>query len=146
MKSTSFISWVNVEKWPCVSLWPLVQIHHRTMINENPELSEVFPEPLLLSNRVSNLQKLLCKAKLPKVTRNKPRSAHRSSAGWKRCSSSGGNPCNQCPYTPISAASITSHINGYTHNITSSINCKTENVIYGYKCKKCSGEKITQNL
>ena len=37
----------------------------------------------------------------------------------------------------ISAASITSHINGYTHNLTSSINCKTENVIYGYKCKRC---------
>ena len=112
--------------------------HHRTMINENPELSEVFPEPPMAALRQGpNLRKLLCKAKLPKVTRNKPRSAHRSSAGWKRCSSSGGNPCNQCPYTPISAASITSHINGYTHNITSSINCKTENVIYGYKCKKC---------
>ena len=84
-----------------------------------------------------NLRRLLCKAKLTKTIRNRPRAAHRSSAGWKRCSSSGGNPCNQCPFTPTSAVSITSHITGYTHIIKSAINCKTENLIYAYKCKKC---------
>ena len=108
------------------------------MITENPELSEVFPEPPMAALRQGpNLRKLLCRAKLTKVTRNRPRATHRSSAGWKRCSSSGGNPCNQCPYTPISATSITSHITGYTHYISSAINCKTENLIYAYKCKKC---------
>ena len=112
--------------------------HHRTMINENPELSEVFPEPpMAVLRQGPNLRRLLCKAKLTKVTRNRPRAAHRSSAGWKRCSSSGGNPCNQCPFTPVSALSITSHITGYTHNITSAINCKTKNIVYAYKCKKC---------
>ena len=112
--------------------------HHRTMVNENPELSEVFPEPPMAALRQGpNLRKLLCKAKLTKVTRNRPRAAHRSAAGWKRCSSSGGNPCNQCPYTPPSATSITSHVTGYTHFINSAINCKTENIIYAYKCKKC---------
>ena len=113
--------------------------HHRTMINENPELSEVFPEPPMAALRQGpNLRKLLCKAKLTKVTRNRPRAAQRSAAGWKRCSSSGGNPCNQCPYTPSSATSITSHITGYTHHINSAINCKTENLVYAYKCKKCT--------
>ena len=71
------------------------------------------------------------------MNRNRTRTAHRSAAGWKRCSAAGGNPCNQCPYTPASASSITSHITGYTHNITTAINCKTENIIYAYKCKKC---------
>ena len=55
----------------------------------------------------------------------------------KRCSSAGGNLCNQCPYTPASAQSITSHITGYTHHINTAINSKTENLVYAYKCKKC---------
>ena len=104
--------------------------HHCTMVNGNPKLSEVFPKPPMAALwQGPNLRRLLCKAKLTKITRNKPRAAHRSAAGWKRCSSFGGNPCNQCHYTPTSATSITSHITGYTHNITSSIYCKSENII-----------------
>ena len=84
-----------------------------------------------------NLRKLLCRSKLSKVSRNPKRSTHRNTAGWRRCSASGGRACNQCPYTPVSASSITSHTTGYTHQITTPINCNTERVIYAWKCTKC---------
>ena len=107
------------------------------MISENPELSEVFPDPPMAALRQGpNLRNLLCKSKLPKILRNPIRSTHRNSAGWKRCSASGGRSCNQCPYTPVSATSITSHVTGYTHHITTPINCNTERVIYAWKCTK----------
>ena len=35
------------------------------------------------------------------------------------------------------AASVTSHITGYTHHITTPITCTTENTIYLWKCTKC---------
>ena len=94
----------------------VINKHFRSMINENPELSEVFPNPPMAALRQGpNLRKLLCRSKLFKITRNPTRATHRNSAGWKRCSASGGRRCNQCPYTPESATSITSHVTGYTH-------------------------------
>ena len=65
------------------------------------------------------------------------RATHRSAAGWKRCSHTGGRQCAKCPYTPPTASSVTSHITGYTHNITTPIICSTENVIYLWRCTKC---------
>ena len=116
----------------------VINKHFRTMITENPELSDAFPEPPMAALRQGpNLRSLLCRSKLPKVSRNPTRSTHRNSAGWKRCSASGGRGCNQCPYTPVSASSITSHVTGYTHQITEAINCTTERVIYAWKCTKC---------
>ena len=75
--------------------------HHHTMISKNLELLEVFPKPLMAAlHQGPNFRKHLCKAKLTKVTRKCQRAAHRSFDGWKCCSSSGGNPCNRCPYSP----------------------------------------------
>ena len=117
----------------------VINKHYRTMINENPELKEVFPEPPMATLRQGpNLRSLLCKSKLTKITRNPKRSTHRNSAGWKRCSASGDRSCNQCPYIPVSASTITSHVTGYTHHITTPINCNTERVIYAWKCTKCN--------
>ena len=117
----------------------VINKHFRSMVNENPELKEVFPQPPMAALRQGpNLRKLLCKSKLPKISRNPKRSTHRNSAGWKRCSASGSRACNQCPYTPVSASSITSHVTGYTHHITTPINCNTERVIYAWKCTKCN--------
>ena len=112
--------------------------HYNSMVSENPELKDVFPEPPMAALRQGpNLRKLLCRSKLPKVSRNPKRASHRNSAGWKRCSASGGRSCNQCPFTPVSASSITSHVTGYTHTIKEPINCTTERVIYAWKCTKC---------
>ena len=112
--------------------------HHRTMISDNPELRDSFPDPPMTCLRQGpNLRRLLCKSSLIKVTRP-ARAAHRSAAGWKRCSHTTGRQCAKCPYTPSTASSVTSHINGYTHHITTPITCSSENVIYLYKCTKCS--------
>lgn len=111
--------------------------HHRTMLSDNPELKDSFPDPPMACLRQGpNLRRLLCKSSLIKPTRP-TRSTHRSAAGWKRCSHTSGRQCAKCPYTPPTASSITSHITGYTHHITTPINCSTENVIYSWKCRKC---------
>ena len=92
--------------------------HHRTMIRDNPDLKKVFPQPPMASLRQGpNLRKLLCRATLPKISRNPSRTTHRTSAGWKRCSSTTGRQCPICPLTPVSALSVTSHLTKYTHTI-----------------------------
>ena len=117
---------------------PVLKKHHRTMITDNPELADPFPDPPMACLRQGRkLRNILCKSTLSKISRNPARATHRSAAGWRRCSTTGGRQCNQCPYTPVSAGSITSHVTGYTHNITQSINCKTERVVYAWKCLKC---------
>ena len=78
-----------------------------------------------------NLRRKLCKATLPKLSRNPTRATHRNTAGWKRCSTTTGRQCPVCPLTPTSATSITSHLTNYTHTLTHSMNCKTEIVICG---------------
>ena len=116
----------------------VINKHYRTMITDNPELKKVFPAPPMASLRQGpNLRKKLCKATLPKISRNPTRATHRNTAGWRRCSTSTGRQCPVCPFTPTSATSVTSQLTGYTHKITSSINCKTENVIVIWKCTKC---------
>ena len=117
---------------------PVLKKHHRTMITDNPELAGPFPDPPMACLRQGpKLRSILCKSTLSKISRTPARGTHRSAVGWKRCSTAGGRQCNQCPYTPVSASSITSHVTGYTHNITQSINCKTEQVVYAWKCLKC---------
>ena len=111
--------------------------HHRTMLSDNPELRETFPDPPMACLRQGpNLRRLLCKSTLIKATRP-ARATHRSAAGWKRCSNTTGRQCAKCPYTPPTASSVTSHITGYTHHITTPITCATENVIYAWRCRKC---------
>ena len=112
--------------------------HYRTMISDNPELKEAFPQPPMAALRQGpNLRRILCRGKLYKVSMNPVRATHRSSAGWKRCSASGRKQCPICPFTPKTATSITSHITGYTPQIITPINCQTENVVYAWICSKC---------
>ena len=112
--------------------------HHRTMLNDNPDLKKVFPQPPMASLRQGpNLRRILCKATLSKQSRNPTRATHRNTAGWRRCSTSTGRQCPICPLTPTSAKSVTSHLTGYTHTIRKPLNCKSENVIYIWKCTKC---------
>ena len=111
--------------------------HHRTMLSDNPELRDSLPEPPMACLRQGpNLRRLLCKSSLIKPSRP-ARAAHRSAAGWKRCSHTTGRQCAKCPYTPPTASSVTSHITGYTHHITTPITCTSENVIYLWRCTKC---------
>ena len=93
------------------SIGGVLNKHWRTMISDNPDLKEPFPEPPMAALRQGpNLRRILCRSKLYKKTRNPTRATHRSAAGWKRCSSSGKAQCTICPYTPMSAVSVTSHV------------------------------------
>ena len=109
--------------------------HHRTLTLRK-ESFPANPQMACLRQR-PNLRRLLCKSSLMKATRP-ARAAHRSAAGWKRCSHTTGRQCAKCPYTPVTATSVTSHITGYTHHIKTPITCGTENTIYLWKCSKCS--------
>ena len=112
--------------------------HYRTMITDNPDLKKVFPQPPMASLRQGpNLRKMLCKSTLPKVSRNPTRGTHRTTNGWRRCSTVTSRQCPICPLTPTSATTVTSHLTGYTHKINSSLNCKSENVLYVWRCTKC---------
>lgn len=112
--------------------------HWRTMVHDNPELKEPFPEPPMAALRQGpNLRRILCRSTLYKKNRNPKRATHRSAAGWKRCSSTGKRQCPICPFTPMSAVAVTSHVTGYTHTITTPITCETENVVYLWICQKC---------
>ena len=115
------------------------------MIRDNPDLKKIFPQPPMASLRQGpNLRRLLCKATLPKLTRNPTRATHRTTNGWRRCSTTTGRQCPICPLTPVSAVSVTSHLTGYTHTIQTPLNCKSENVIYLWRCTKC-GHNFTVN-
>ena len=119
--------------------------HHKTMLTDNPDLKKVFPQPPMASLRQGpNLRRLLCKATLPKLNRNPTRATHRTTNGWRRCSTTTGRQCPICPLTPVSAVSVTSHLTGYTHTIQAPLNCKSENVIYLWRCTKC-GHNFTVN-
>ena len=108
------------------------------MITDNPDLKKIFPQlPMASLRQGPNLRKLLCKSTRPKLSRNPTRASHRTTNGWRRCSTVTGRQCPVCPLTPVSALSVTSHLTQYTHTIKASINCKSENVIYIWKCTKC---------
>ena len=136
------------------SIGGVLNKHWRTMVSDNPELKEPFPEPPMPALRQGpSLRRILCKSTLPKKTRNPRRATHRTAAGWKRCSSTGKRQCPICPFTPMTAVAVTSDVTNYTHTITTPITCETENVIYIWTCKKCgyncqihTNKRHTQNF
>ena len=57
----------------------------------NPDLKEAFPKPPMASLRQRpNLGRQLCKATLSKLSRNSTRATNRTTAGWRRCSTTTG--------------------------------------------------------
>ena len=50
---------------------PVLKRHHRTMITDNPELAEPFPDrPMACLRQGAKIRNILCKATLPKISRN----------------------------------------------------------------------------
>ena len=120
--SLTYHRWFNITPFDYNPVLPklskVMTKHHRTMLRDNPDLKKVFSQPPMASLRQGpNLRKLLCRAILPKLSRNPSRATHRTSAGWRRCSSTTGRQCPICPLTPVSALSVTSHLTGYNTHI-----------------------------
>ena len=114
------------------------------MIFNNPELKKIFPEPPMAALRQGpNLRKVLCRAKLSKITRSSKfkRSSHKNSEGWKKCS----KPCPICPFSAPTKSEVKSFVSDYNHKIKSSVNCQSQNVVYLWRCKKENCPNYPQN-
>ena len=109
--------------------------HYNTMIFNNPELKEIFPEPPMGALKQGpNLRKNLCRSVLYRTSRNTKyqRSTRKTSEGWKKCS----KPCPVCPFAAPPKQTITSEVSDYIHNIKTPVTCQSENIIYMWRCKK----------
>ena len=73
------------------SLSKIVQKHHRTMVEEDPRLKEIFKQPPMIAyKRHRNLKDMLIRSKVPKVSNARPK---RNLKGMKKC-----RKCVICPY------------------------------------------------
>ena len=101
--------------------------HWRSMISQDPYLSEVFLQPPLTAfRRQKNLRDHLIRAKVPTDPKLHPQ---RRSRGMKKC----GKNCTACPYIK-EVKSL--YINQKEWKINQNLNCEIFNCIYLIECKK----------
>ena len=65
------------------SIAKIVRKHHRTMVEEDPRLKDVFKQPPLIAyKRNRNLKDMFIRSKVPKPNQSRPK---RKLAGMKKC-------------------------------------------------------------
>ena len=114
---------------PCLpSLTGIIQKHHRTMIQDDPRLKEVFNQPPLIAyKRNRNLKDILIRSKVPNLNR---RRSKRRLKGMKKC-----GKCATCPFVK-EGTRIKSTKTNFSKEINSSVDCSDSNVIYLIECTK----------
>ena len=101
--------------------------HWRSMVGQDPYLSEVFEQPPLTAfRRQRNIRDHLIRAKVPSDPKPYPERIQR---GMKKC----GKNCTACPYIK-EAKSL--RINQNEWKINQSLNCEISNCVYLIECKK----------
>ena len=101
--------------------------HWRSMISQDPYLSEVYPKPPLTAfRRQRNVRDHLVRAKVPTDPKPYPT---RNQRGMKKC----GKNCTACPYIK-EVKSL--YINNSEWKLNKSFNCEVFNCIYLIECKK----------
>ena len=115
------------------SLSSIIRKHWGVLIDEDPRLKRVFPQPSVVAyRRGKNLKDLLVKAKI--YTKRK---SNRTINGYFRCGRGFFNQCATCALIPENG--IKSHkcyITKEIYQINSNVTCVSENVIYKITCKK----------
>ena len=102
----------------------------------DPEAKETFKKPPMVAYRQPpNLQRLLCKAKLP-TTKNHEK---RRKTGLQRCY----KPCNICPYV-LNSKEICSSKTKEKFEMKGYYTCNTTGVIYLITCTKCKMQYVGQ--
>ena len=115
------------------SIPAIVKKHWRTMV-QDPRMKEIFPQPPLVAyKRPPNIKDKLIRAKVPKLTRSRPK---RNIPGMKRCLN-----CGVCPFV-IEGKTVKSRSNNTTVDINTSVSCTSSNVVYLIGCKKCTQQYI----
>ena len=101
--------------------------HWRSMVSQDPYLSEVFTQPPLTAfRRQRNIKDHIIRAKLPVDPKMYP---ERRQRGMKKC----GKNCTACPYIR-EVKSL--RMNGKDWKINQNLNCNTYNCVYMIECKK----------
>ena len=101
--------------------------HWRSMVTQDPYLSEVFAQPPLTAyRRQRNIRDHLIRAKVPSDPKLHP---ERRQRGMKKC----GRNCTACPYIR-EVKSL--RVNNTEWKINQSLNCEISNCIYMIECKK----------
>ena len=101
--------------------------HWRSMVGQDPYLSEVFIQPPLTAfRRQKNLRDHLIRAKVPSDPKPYPQRRQR---GMRKC----GNNCTACPYIR-EVKSL--NINRNEWKINQSLDCNISNCVYLIECKK----------
>ena len=103
--------------------------HWRSMVGQDPYLSEVFTQPPLTAfRRQKNLRDHLIRAKVPSEPKPYPQ---RKQRGMRKC----GKNCTACPYIR-EVKSL--NINNTEWKINQSLDCNISNCVYLIQCKKCN--------
>ena len=101
--------------------------HWRSMVSQDPYLSEVFTQPPLTAyRRQRNIRDNLIRAKVPMDPKPYPQ---RKQRGVRKC----GKNCTACPYIR-EVKSL--KINKIEWKINQSLNCDISNCVYMIECRK----------
>ena len=110
------------------SITKIVRKHHRTMIEDDPRLKEVFQQPPLVAyKRNKNLKDMLIRSKVPKPNNSRPK---RKLTGMKKC-----GKCVTCPFVKESKK-VKSTATNFYKEINQSVDCNSDNIIYMIECGK----------
>ena len=116
------------------SVSKIIKTHWKTMVRD-PEAKETFKKPPMVAYRQPpNIQRLLCRAKLPEKRHEK-----RRKTGLQRCY----KPCNICPYI-INSKEFCSSKTKENFEMKGFYTCNTTGVIYLITCTKCQMQYVGQ--
>ena len=106
--------------------------HWRSMVSQDPYLSEVFPKPPMTAyKRQKNIKDILIRSKI----NSRGKINKRTVKGMKTC----GKQCSICPF--IHEKKKIS-FNNFTWNINQKLDCNTSNIIYIIECTKDNCKSI----
>ena len=102
--------------------------HHRSMVNQDQYLAEVFEQPPLTGfKRQPNIRNHLIRAKLPNTRKPYPQ---RTNRGMNKC----GRECPACPFIKEQRKIKVNEKSDW--KIMKQVNCNSFNVVYMIECEK----------
>ena len=117
------------------SITSIVRKHWRSMISQDPQLKETFPQAPLVAYKVApNLRAKLIRAKVPEKASARPQ---RKLPGMKKC---GKQSCAVCPYIQH-GKSFKATATNYTVDFNSQLDCDTRNLVYAITCSVANCRK-----
>ena len=106
------------------------------MLRKDPSLKEALGDnPMAALRQGKNLRRLICRAKLYPLSKERTTRNSNTRPCWKPCRKY-GKQCPICPYTFGPTSEIKGLASGYIHTIKDDINCQDKNILYYWRCTK----------